>query len=64
MKVPSTVIHVEIAKAGEGFLVLLDVHDNDLPAGTVSVKPSGPRVTYLKGREELKAWFDQLEKKV
>lgn len=66
MKIPSVVIHLEIAKAGEGFVVLHDVHSNDSLAGYAGAAqmPAGPRLIYLKTREDLQAWFANMECKV
>lgn len=60
MKIPSTVIHIEVAKAGEGFVVLQDIHNNDSLTGAfagAAQMPSSPRVTYIKNREDLQTWL-------
>lgn len=67
MKLPSTVIHLEIAKVGEGFVVTHDVHSMDSLGGGyggAAQIPVGPRSLYLKTREELQAWFANMECKV
>lgn len=57
MNLPSMTIRVEVAKVGNSFLIR---HHTDYGQG--SMEPEG--LVFLRSREELQAWFANMEIKV
>ena len=68
MKIPSVVLHIEIAKVGDGFVVQHDAISQDNTMGYVGVAAAsmqqGTCYLYLKSREELTAWLANIECKI